>query len=196
MNRNVYATILVVLAIGLYFTVTKNIIDEIAVIRESNAKYVAAIESAKNLIKTRDQILADYNSLSPDDRGRLEKIMPKGVDNIRLIIDLNNIAGQHGFSLKGIKASASGATTGSQSAADSTKSISQSVGQTAISSSALEKVTVSFEVSAPYLQFISFLQDLESSLRIMDVTHLSVLSSENGIYDWQIELQTYWLRSQ
>jgi hypothetical protein len=195
MNRNVYATILIILAIGLYFTVTQGIFTAAGIVKDSNNQYVSAIESAKKLISVRDKVLADYNSLSSEDRDRLNKIMPNGVDNIRLIIDMNNIASQHGFSLKGIKASASGPSKNS-SGGGAAPAVSVTNSRANIGSPILEKVTVGFSVSAPYQQFISFLQDLESSLRIMDVTHLSVSSSESGVYDWNVELQTYWLRSQ
>jgi hypothetical protein len=202
MNRNVYATILIILAIGLYFTVTQTVFNDTKKIQASNTEYVNAIESAKRLIAVRDQVLADYNNLTEDDKTRLDKLVPKSVDNIRLIIDLNNVALQHGFSLKGIKAvAASSGSNGAKSPSQNSMPVVNSGmqganGQLAIATPVLDKVTVSFGVSAPYQQFISFLQDLEASLRIMDVSHLSVTADEKGIYDWKVELQTYWLRSQ
>ncbi len=187
MNRSVTATVLVILAIGLYFTITKGVLAEANIIKSSNDEYITAIKNAKDLISVRDKVLADYNKLSPEDRENLDKIVPQSVDNIRLIIDLNNIALRHGFALKGIQAAAS---------TDAKNQPAQTPGQTGvIQNLTLDTVTVSFGLSAPYQQFISFLQDLEASLRILDVSSLSVTSSDNGIYDWRIELKTYWLRN-
>jgi hypothetical protein len=53
---------------------------------------------------------------------------------------------------------------------------------------------VSFNVTAPYQQFISFMQDLEASLRVMDLTHLTVSANDTGTYDFGVQLTTYWLR--
>lgn len=187
MNRNIYSLILVILSIGLYFTVTQGILDEAKVVSASNQEYANAIKSAEDLIKVRDQVLVDYNNLSMDDRAKLDKIVPKSIDNIRLIIDLNNVALQHGFSLKGVNVSTPDKNTSNVSVPKDGSSIKAPV---------LDKVSISFGLNAPYQQFISFLQDLEASLRILDINDLSVTASDNGVYDWKINLDTYWLRSQ
>jgi len=201
MNRNITATILLVLAAGIYFTVTKDMYSESKTIREVNAQYVSAINNADQLIKVRDQVLENYNNLSQDDRDRLNKMIPNTVDNIRLIIDLNSVALRHGFSLRNIKAAAS-------DQADNVvpKTASTRTGPTisknninkndAIATPVLDTVKVSFSVSAPYLQFISFMQDLEADLRIMDLTHLSMSANDTNIYDFSVEFDTYWMRTQ
>jgi Tfp pilus assembly protein PilO len=179
----------VILAIGLYFTVTATVFKEAGLVKASNEEYKTAIQNAEELIRVRDKVLNDYNGLSIDDRAKLDKIVPKSVDNIRLIIDLNNVAVRHGFALKGITVSAGSTDTSANSGFTPE-------GGSEISTPVLEKVGVSFSLSAPYQQFISFLQDLEASLRILDVTSLSVTSSDNGVYDWKINLNTYWLKGQ
>jgi hypothetical protein len=193
MNRNITAIILVVLAIGIYFTVTKGILADAGAVQSVNNQYIAAIASAQKLIAVRDQVLKDYNNISADDRDRLTKMLPQAVDNIRLVIDLNGIALKHGFSLKGISASAAATQNTAQSASSGSKAPGQAA--TAIIAPVLDTVNVSFGLSAPYDQFQSFLQDLESNLRVMDITHLALSSSDNGIYNWNIQLKTYWLRT-
>jgi Tfp pilus assembly protein PilO len=190
MNRSLTATVLIIVAIGLYFTITKGVLAEANVIRDSNREYITAIQNAKDLIALRDKVLADYNKLTPEDREKLDKIVPQNVDNIRLVIDLNSVALRHGLALKGINASASA------SASPNSQNTQAGMGQINTPKHQLDIVTVSFGLSAPYQQFISFLQDLESSLRILDVSGISVTSNENGVYDWRIELKTYWLRNQ
>lgn len=185
------------MAIGLYFTVTKGVLAEANIIRASNNEYITAIKNAEDLIRVRDKVLADYNKLLPEDREKLNKFVPKSVDNIRLIIDLNNVALRYGFALKGIKANASGKNPNESSAPTmnpgpiSTSPMNRNV----ISAPVLDTVTVSFGVTAPYQQFISFLQDLEASLRILDISSLSVTANDSGVYEWKIELKTYWLRN-
>ncbi len=206
MNRNITATILIVLAAGIYFTVTKGILADAKAVQEVNTQYSSAIDGADQLIKVRDQVLKNYNNLSQDDRDRLNKMLPNTVDNIRLIIDLNSVALKHGFSLRNIKATAS---TGTQkggavpsvvapvmpanpmqmnSAANARANI--------IATPILDTVTVSFGVSAPYLQFISLMQDLEANLRIMDLTHLTMSANDTDTYDFSVEFKTYWMRTQ
>ncbi len=189
MNRNLSATILVIIALGLYFTVTKSVLKEANTVKSSNLEYKTAIENAKALLAVRDQVLADFNKLPIEDRAKLDKIVPKSVDNIRLIIDLNNIALRYGFSLKGISVNT---VSGSK---DNSAGLGP-VESSTLSVPVLDKVSVSFSLTAPYQQFISFLRELESSLRILDLNSLSVTASDDGLYEWKLDLSTYWLHSQ
>ncbi|MEI6305065.1 MAG: hypothetical protein WCP09_03580 [Candidatus Taylorbacteria bacterium] len=202
MNRNIIATILVVLAVGIYFTVTKTMLDEAKAIQVVNAQYTTAMNSADQLIKVRDQVLKDYNNLSTEDRERLNKMLPNTVDNIRLVIDLNNVAQQHGFSLKNIRATAASAGSAAKGGSSpSTLTPTQQINMnnnsnTNIAAPVLDTVSVSFSLSAPYLQFINFMQSLEANLRVMDLTHMTMTANDTGTYDYSVEFRTYWLRSQ
>jgi len=187
MNRNLNSIILIILAVGLYFTVTSNLLKEASLVRASNLEYETAIANAKELLKTRDKFISSYNELTIEDRAKLEKIIPKKIDNVRLIIDLNNIALRHGLSLKGIAVNAASGGSQPEFTEPSTSIVSSPV---------LNKISVSFGLSASYQKFISFLRDLESSLRILDLNSLSVSTNEDGIYEWKIDLSTYWLKGQ
>ena len=196
MNRNITALILIILAIGVYYTFTKDQMTEARAVKAVNDEYASAIESAKELIKIRDKVLEQYNQVSVEDQERLEKMIPGTVDNIRLVIDLNSIARQHGFSLRNVKAVVS------QTAAGQSDKISQipASGRAGdgissdIINPVLDTITVSFSATAPYQQFVTFLQSIESNLRIMDVSRLSVVASDSGMYDFGVELKTYWVR--
>jgi len=205
MNRNVTSTVLIIIAIGIYFTVTSNIITEGQAVLAVNNQYSSALKSAEELIKSRDKVNDDYKNISDDDHAKIDKMMPKTVDNIRLIIDLNNVALKHGFSLKDIKATTDDkGANGVTPAAAATPAVpltgTGSTGATSpiptITAPVLDTVTVSFSLEAPYQQFISFMQDLEANMRISDITKLEVTSNDNGIYGWTVTLQTYWLKKQ
>ena len=196
MNRNVTATILIVLAVGIYATYTRGVWNDASAVKAVNDSYASAIDNAGKLISVRDQVLKSYNNISADDRDRIDKMVPDTVDNIRLIIDLNSVALQHGFSLKNITAAAKSDSSGASSSGGSVQNqpLSKAAGSLSIATPTLDTVTVSFSVTAPYQQFISFMQDLEASLRIMDITHLTVSANDSGTYDFGVELTTYWLR--
>ncbi|OHA24401.1 MAG: hypothetical protein A3D50_00080 [Candidatus Taylorbacteria bacterium RIFCSPHIGHO2_02_FULL_44_12] len=198
MNRNAMAIILIILALGVYFTFTKSLLTETSAIRATNKQYTAAIANAEQLIKVRDNILKQWRNISSEDQERLDKMIPNTVDNIRLIIDLNSVALRHGFSLRNIKATAaqsvSRPTQSLPTAATAAAETGAVAVTTIIATPTLDTVSVSFGVTAPYLQFLSFLQDLEADLRIMDITHLSVTANDTGVYDFGVGIKTYWLR--
>lgn len=193
MNRNITAVILIVLSVGIYFTVTQSVWSADKDIKAKNDQYVSAIANAQQLISVRDKVLKAYNDVSQTDRDRLDKMLPSTVDNIRLIIDLNNVAVQHGIALHGIRAAATDSTQTSSAPVPSTAPTIAG-NSAAISAPKLDTVDVSFTVTAPYQQFISFMQDLEADLRIMDLKHLGVNVSDNGNYSFDVSMTTYWLR--
>ncbi|MEK7610018.1 MAG: hypothetical protein AAB470_02775 [Patescibacteria group bacterium] len=199
MNRNVLATILIVLAIGIYATFTRAKLAEVNDVKTVNSQYISAIKNADELIKVRDAVRKNYNEISAEDRARLDKMIPNTVDNIRLIIDMNSIALRHGFSLRNIKATASANSTRQSSSVSSQQKSVGSAGSSddlSIPTPILDTVTVSFSVSSTYQQFIDLLRDLEADLRVMDLTHLTVTANSTGTYDYGVELKTYWLRQQ
>ena len=194
MNKNITATILTALAFGVYFTYTTVKWDEVKAVQAVNDQYSQAIANADNLITTRDKVLQAYNSLSEDDRARIDKMVPNSVDNIRLIIDINSIANRRGIVLRGINAQArmSGAPNGQDMAGSPSGDMPNNI----ISAPTLDTVSVSFNTSTSYGNFIDFMRDLESSLRIIDLTHMTMAVNDKGGYDFAVQLTTYWLRQQ
>ena len=204
MNKNITATILIVLAIGIYFTVTKGKLAEAGLVAAQNSQYTSAIDSAKQLIAVRDQVNNDYKEVSQDDRDKLAKMVPDSVDNIRLIIDMTGIAKKFDFTLSGLSATVSGKGSATSKAGAGSGPIANPManpsmpGSTAASLAVptLDTVAISFSVSAPFNQFVSFMQALEADLRIMDITHLTMTANDSGVYDFNVQMNTYWLRQQ
>lgn len=186
MSKNITAIILIVLAIGIYFTFTKDKVAELDAIKTVNAEYRKAIDNAALLIQTRDKVMQDDINISEENNLRLEKILPDNVDNVRLIIDVkDNIAARHGLFLKGIKTTTPDTTGESGSRGVDPGLVPTSYGT----------VGLSFSVTTSYQTFISFLRDLEASLRVMDVERLSISTGTGaGTYDFSIDLNTYWLK--
>lgn len=199
MNKNVTPLILIVLAIGIYFTFTRVKIDELASVRVVNAQYKDAIKNSEELVKVRDSVLDDYNKISPQDRKRLDKLIPNNVDNVRLIIDIGGIANKHGLTIKNVRTSAGKDSAGSSGAGQQSSSGPSSNPQlpgefVSDSSGGYNTVTFSFDTSASYQTFLLFLKDLEVSLRILEISKISLKANDTGIYDYGVELKTFWLK--
>ena len=181
--KNITPFLLIILAIGLFFTYTNGKIQEIRAVQAQNAQYLTAINNSKELINERDKVLGVYNSLTIDQKANLDKMLPDNIDNVRLMIDMNNIASHHGITLVGLSTGADGVA-----AANTSSGLGA-----ANNTSAVNSVSVSFNFTSSYPNFLSFLKDLESSLRILDITHMSVATNETGTYSYSIQLKTYWL---
>ena len=146
------------------------------------AQYNSVLASAQALLAKRDALNAKYTSIDPNDIAKLEKMLPDTIDNIRLVIDLNGIAQRYGMSISNLNLSGANATSASQ--------------PTTISSNGqlYGSVTIGFSVTTTYDTFLSFLKDLEQSLRILDVTQISFSSTPSGLYTYTLTIKTYWLK--
>lgn len=182
MNKNATPLILIILSIGIYFTFTRVKIDEVRAVTAVNNEYKTALKNSEALIKKRDEVLAIYNKIDPEDQERLEKMVPDNVDNVRLIIDLNGVAARHNISIKNVKTSTVNK--------DSSKS-----GDTGyVSNGEYNTVTMSFDLTTSYQTFQNFLRDLEASLRIMEISKISLKAGESGNFDYGVEVKTFWLK--
>lgn len=174
--------ILVALAVGAFVLYINPTYTSIEVVTADIAKYDDALDSAKEIMAVRDKLAARYNSFDPEDLKRLEKMLPKNVDNVRLIIDIDTLAAQYGMRLTSI-----------------------SVGETSVGTKVGEKlgpsgtvhqsVDIGFSTTSTYQNFRKFMRALETSLRIVDVKNLTFSSTSDGPdYVFQLSLSTYWLK--
>jgi Tfp pilus assembly protein PilO len=174
--------ILIVAAIALFVVYTNPNYQNSKLLAAQNASYDDALTKSAQLHSIRDDLLAKRNAFSNNDISRLEYILPDNVDNIRLIIDINNIALKNGLALTDV------------SLGDIVKNDPTAGQSTDDTTSAVGSVKVGFTVAASYVNFLSFLQDLEHSLRLIDVDKIDYQPGTNGGNGtYQVEVETYWL---
>lgn len=183
--RTILPIILVVLAIGLfalYTNPTYQDADGIKALQAKAAEYDRALTQSSELRAARDELLSKRNTFSTDDVRKLERVLPDNVDNIRLIIDIQNIAARYRLQVKNVALGASSADAQSQSLA--TGAGAQSVGS----------VDLGFSVDASYDNFLAFLTDLERSVRVVDVEKVGFSVGQGDLNTYSLQIKTYWLR--
>ena len=181
--RYLLPLILVAAAIGLFVIYTnptyENGIKSLVVEQQS---YNDALNKSQELKSVRDTLLSKYNTFSSDDNQKLSELLPDNVDNIRLVIDINNIASRHNLAVKNLNI---GDTKSSKTVA--------SAAAVGAAGSAVGSVDLGFTVSSDYDGFLAFLFDLEHSLRLIDIEKITFTETLTGINDYNLTIQTYWL---
>ncbi len=142
-------------------------------------KYSDILNSSTKIISQRDSLVAKKNTISDANTSRLERLLPNNIDNIRLIIEISKIAEGRSLTVKNV------------SVGDMAKTTSTNIGP---DNSLYGTMSLKFTVNSSYNNFINFLQDLESNLRLLDITDISFTSTDSGFYDFSISLNTYWLK--
>lgn len=182
MTRYLLPLILIAASIGLFVLYVNPTYQNVKALSVQAASYDDALNKSTELRTLRDKLLATRASFSNDDVQKLTRVLPDNVDNIRLIIDINNIAARHSLSLSGVELGSTSNSSKEQSAA--------AVGP---SGSQVGSVTVGFAVTTDYDTFLSFVQDLEHSLRIVDITKISFTAGSGNLQNYTLEIRTYWL---
>ena len=199
MPRLFFAILAIVFAGVVFVWYTKPSYDSAKMIQAQIAQYNTALDKASELQKLKQTLLSRYNAFNPTDLDRLHKLLPDHVDNVRLILDLDNLAGRYGLSLQNVDVSSSA----SQSSKNQT-----TVGAIGASNQKYDSLTLTFGTRATYQNFLLFLKDLEASLRIVDLVSLTISPDPFGAvgtlssgkastvsepqYSYKITLRTYW----
>lgn len=172
--------ILIILAIGSFFIFIDPKFGDIKELQEEIDDNQELIDIAVELRRKREELQDKFNMISPEEREKLEKVLPDAVDNVRLINDINNIANDFGVSLTDISINEASTPTG-ENVVDKTGKM-------------YGEINLNFSVSSRYDTFKEFMYSLERSLRLVDIESFSVTVEEGVFYNFKVSLNTYWLR--
>ncbi len=172
---------LIILSGGLFFSYIDPVYKEVGDLRVKQEEYDDALTKSKELRSIRGELLSKYNTFSEDNIYRLEKILPDCIDNVRLIMEINQIAVKNGGMIRSIDVSSA---TGE----------GESKGSLGPNTNGYESIGLEFVIEADYDNFIKFIKDLGNSLRIVDIIGYSLNPGAEGAYKHTMRIKTYWLK--
>jgi len=178
--KSVLPIILILAAFGLFFFFTNGEYQKIKSLQSDIRGYDIALDKSQLVLKKRGELQAKYAQFATPDLNALQKLLPDHVDNVQLILDINGIARNHNMAVSKIKIDQAPAQAKDAPLGPSTKSYSS--------------ILVSFRTQATYENFVSFMKDLETGLRLVDVTDLSFKIGEKSVNDYSVSIRTYWLK--
>lgn len=156
-------------------------------IKEKQAEKVRYDETLAKTLEIREfrnNIQNRYNTIDEEDLERLEKMLPTHIDNIRLILDINNVASIRQMTIRDIRINLEDSVSGED--------------DLALAQAPYGSVGFQFTVVTTYENFKTFLDDLSRSLRVVDVTSIdiSTIEDEEDFYRFGVGIRTYWLPAQ
>jgi len=176
--KMLFPILAVLVAVGLFFGFIDPQYQKLKILRAQEARYDQALEKSKELRAIRDRLQETNKAISPADRDRLIKLLPDTVDNVRLAMDLDTMATRYGMRISNV-------------------AIVKGVDQTdaiGVSTQAYDSVVVNFAVTSTYANFLKFLADLESSLRLVDIIGVTFSAVKGDLYEFNISARTFWLK--
>ena len=196
--------ILVGIVISLFFMFTNPFLNDIGILKISAASYNEALNNSKALENERDKLTAKYNAINPDNLTKIQKLLPDNVDNIRLILEIEQIALPYGMVLKDVKYNATPTTNNTTGAGVAGAVIAGGVASVKQASTDYGIFDLEFSTSGTYDNFINFTKDLESNLRIVDISSIAFSSNTSTnantkiiseVYNYDFKIKTYYLKN-
>jgi hypothetical protein len=198
--RFIFPTLLILISIGAFLVFINPTYSEVKVMRAESAQYDEALTNSRKLQEERDALSEKYRTLSPEDLERLTRMLPDNADNIRLILNLQQMAQTYGMAISSIKFDAASAAVakngGTATAASATTAVSAT--DAAKAQRDYGDFEIEFTTTGSYANFQKFLKDMERSLRITDIQSITFGSEVDPAkqgYTYTIKLLAYWLKS-
>jgi hypothetical protein len=176
--NNLVSLVLILASFGLFFGFVDPTYMKVKEVLAEKADYDKALDNSKELQVEREKIQEKLNAIPEVEIEKLKKMIPDHIDNVRLILDIDEMAKTYHMRIRNFEteAVAKKETIGKDSALYGT-------------------LTLSFSTTATYNTFLAFMRDLEQSLRIIDVTGITFTATEGvDIYDYKVTIKTYWLK--
>ncbi len=190
--------ILIGLSVAVFLLFTNSLYADIQNLKTEQSTYDEAATNSKALENERDKLTAEYSKISTENLERIKKFLPDSVDNIRLILEIEKIAEPYGMALRDVKYSiqekedsSGGQITGGAN------------GQGGLQNKNYGSWDLSFSTSANYSNLLNFMRDLESNLRIVDISSIDFSSNStpasgsaaSEVYRYTFNIKTYWLKN-
>ncbi len=176
---SIIAYLVLTLSIGYAFIYSS--LGNINTLLDQKQKYADSLEMVNNIESKKEDLLKKFNAISDDDKKNIDTVLPSSLNFVRLISQIDAVAANYGISIDRI----------------SSKDVSPSVGtsiENAAPSETYQSSIIGFSFIASYDKFNAFLSDLEKSLRILDIKSANLGVQQNGLYSYNVEFETYWLK--
>jgi Tfp pilus assembly protein PilO len=177
---SILAYVILTLSVGYAFIYPS--VGDLNMLIGEKQKYESSLEMVNNIETKKKELLAEFNQIPSADIAEVETILPNSLNLVKLISDIDAVAAGRGISISAISSKETSSSVGN--------SIEEAAPQRPYNSA-----IIGFSFSTSYNGFRNFLSDLEKSLRILDIKSIKISPKEGGIYDYNLEFETYWLKS-
>lgn len=184
--------IFIILAVGIFFLYIQPQNEKLDSLKEEAKQYEEARKKANELRTKRDSLKDQYKQIGVADQERLKKMIPDTVDNVRLLLDLTNIADEFNIELSQISIGAGTADPSNPEGNQGEQAQQQIVIDDA--SNGYGTIRIGFSFISTYEDYKRLLRKLELSLRLVDIKQLSVRTSDTALNSYSVSMETYWLR--
>lgn len=182
--QNIPTTSYIIITLALVYSFAMPTWGEVKNLMNERSDYKKAVLAIDDIKQKRTELLNKYNNVSEMDRKNIETMLPSSYDFVKLVSQIDSVASRYGISIANINGNIIPNTE--TDTTDASQIINKFNPESAV---------ISFSFITNYSNFRNFLNELELSMRILDIKSLNVSILESGSYQFDLEFKTYWLSS-
>ncbi len=187
-----------IIAIGLVLTYVKPTFQAIGATQDEAKEYENAITRVQELRTELQRKIDQKKSFTPSQLERLEAMIPDNADEVSTILDIDTLARAHAMSVSGISVTGEEASGSAQE----TENVAVDPNMKMIPTGSTEGIPeysskeISFTLSGTYNDLRSFMDALEKSLVLYDITKMEFGASEGDTATFSMAIRTYMFNSE
>lgn len=171
--------LLTLVAIMLFFGVTKPILAEMQTKQAEMTALLANLDLAEQVADKRSKLIDDYNKYPGEDKQKIDHMLPDNIDNVQFVIDLRAKAASLDIDLKDLSLG---------------ENILRARKELGPDTSTLGALTLTFSMTGSYQKIQSLISLLASSLRPIEISSMNFVAGKNDNYQANFTIKTYWLK--
>jgi Tfp pilus assembly protein PilO len=176
---SILAYLILTISIGYAFIYSS--MGDLSSLMGQKQKYDDSIIMVNNIENKKEELLAKFNNISATDRKNIETVLPSSLDFVKLVSQIDAVAANYGISVDKV----------------TSKEVNSSVGNsvaTAQPQNGYQSSVIGFSFKSSYDKFNAFMNDLGKSMRILDIRSVRLTNDKSGVYSYDVEFETYWLK--
>lgn len=154
---------------------------EVSMLNETKDKYSGFVDTISQIESKKNQLESQFDQISEEDKNDINTVLPTSLDYVRLVSQIDNVAKKYGIIIDKITLS------------NLDSSIGDSVANAAMPRP-YRSAVLGFSFDSDYNKANSFLDELEKSMRILDIRSMKLIKSEKFGYSYNVQFETYWLK--
>lgn len=186
MKHTITPILFTIIAIFVCIFIAKPKYGEATLLNTEIGEYKFAIEKYDAYNAKIQELILKRDSVNISDRTKLETLVPEKLDVTHALVDLEDMALQSNLFVENVEADDDlyglAIDTGEQA---------QSGDSEGSQNAEIQHADATMSLIGTYEDFKNFLRITEKSLTLMDVTKLSIVQKEGGIYAFSVTFRTY-----
>lgn len=162
--------VLVFISVGLWFFAFSPFFSDINTLKRSLEDKVKVYEETKKRVDNLERLQEKYSKLDEEVK-KVNEMLPSKPEFPKLLVETEALVRKSGVALTSVSFSSPKVKTQAQG---------------------VKKYSIRLSFSAGYETFKNFLRLQEKEMRLMDVDSISFSPSEGGVYEFQVNLTTYY----